>query len=755
MNKYILNVIILLSIPFISFSQNKVSGFVYDKNTGETLVGANIYGTRVGTGTNGYGYFSIFTKEKKLQISYVGYKTKTIGITTDTIVKIYLVSTEQLNEVIVTDNVEKRGELNSFEIKASTIASLPTMLGDPDIFKSIQLLPGVAMGSDGGSDFYVRGGSKDQNLIMIDDVPIYNTTHTVGFFSAINNEVVKDVKLYKGAFPARYGGRTSSVLDIRTREGNTKQFNSSISVSPFIFQSTVEVPIVKNTSALLLSYRHSTFDIFAKMIDKNMPVYGFYDSNIKYHHKLGDKDVIFAGFYIGADKYKSEYSEEGNTQGEESKYGNIVASLRWNHIFNNSIFMNTTLAYNIYDFFYMNYAENTIQDLDKTYKNTLESRFGNTSDNYRLKSDFDYKVTSVHNVQFGASVVLQKYNPYNIYKGFNGDTQTSVGDTVSQSIINFISRVYIEDQIKLNKLKLNVGTNLSMTNTGDTNFFVFEPRLSIVYSLTDRIKLSSSYSRMSQNLHLVTQSGPLLPEDLWYPSTDSIPPVKSNQFTTEVNYKNKNITIAVEGFYKHQQNVTEKRFSSRGESALNLIETGIGESYGLETMFVLNFDRLMFNINYTWSRSLRLFDNLNFGKEFPFMYDRPHDLKAFGIYKLSKKWKISTVATYKSGNATTFKQSTTINGLEYQNILALSGVNQYYFDYYGGRNSYRLPNYFRWDIDLSYSYEGNWGRYVLKFGVYNLTNHHNAYKLSVDNGKIVSENLVPLMPYISYSWRLR
>lgn len=751
--------ILLLTLPLFSLGQYKVSGFVYDNTTGETLIGANIYGSKMGTATNGYGYFNFITDNNELRVSYVGYKIETIKVVSDTLVKVYLSLSGKLNEVVVSDKVEKRGELNSFEIKSSSIADLPSMLGDPDLFKSIQLLPGVSMGEDGSSNFYVRGGSRDQNLIMIDDVPIYSTTHSLGFFSAINNEVIKNAKLYKGAFPAKYGGRISSVLDIHTREGSTKQFSASASISPFVFQSTIDVPVIKNKSGLMMSFRHSTYDLISRPLMPGYPYLGFYDSNIKYHHKLGDKDIVFASFYMGKDVFRSElkYTDKTveNETIEENTYGNMLGSVRWNHIFNNRIFLNTTIAYNNYDFRYSNYMHSIGESIRSSQITSLDNRFGNVTDNFRIKSDFDYVFSNTHKFQFGSSIVYQRYKPYNSFEAQTADGNTVLSDYVTYSIYNINARVYLEDQMNFEKLSLNIGSNLSFTNTGNKNYLILEPRVSAIYTLSGNVKLSSTYSRMSQNMHLVTQSGPLMPEDIWFPSTDSIPPVISNQFTGGVNFKHKFVTIAVEAFYKQMSNLAEKRASYTAESALNLIEVGNGKSYGLETMLKLDFERIMFNVNYTYSRSFRTFENINFNKEFPFTYDRPHDLKTFAILKLSKKWKFSTVATYKSGNVTTVKQgwAQTGGGSHYTNQGFV--ITELHYRYTGYKNSYRLPDYFRWDVDLSYSYKGNWGKYVLKFGVYNVTNHFNAYKITVQGGKLISTNKMPIMPYISYSWKLR
>ncbi len=745
---------ILLLIPVLSLSQIKISGFVYDNATGETLVGANIYSDTKGTSTNAYGHFTYFTNNKSINISYVGYHLTTLNIEKDTIINIYLKPSELLNEVIVSGKVEKRTELSSFQLKANTISSLPVLLGEADIFKSIQLLPGVGMGADGSSDYYVRGGSKDQNLIMIDDVPIYTSTHSTGYFSAINNEVVKDVKLYKGAFPARYSGRVSSVMDVRTRDGNTQTINSSLSISPFILQSTFETPIVKNKSGLLLGFRHSLYDLILSISPDPMPIYGFYDMNVKYHHKLGDSDKIIISLYKGADKYKFNEETENTSRTEKSEYGNVVTSLKWSHVFSNSIFMNTTIAYNNYNFYYTNESE-TIRDSEgNEYKYYTKSNFGNTSDNFRVKNDFDYSINDTHTLQFGASVIHQKYNPTNSYTTDDSNNVISKSDTVSFSISNTTARLYLEDIIKLKTLNINVGANLAFLTTGSKSFITLEPRVSATYDLFRHFKVSASYSRMSQNLHLVTQSGPLLPEDLWYPTTDSIPPVVSDQIALGFNYHHKKITLAVEGFNKQMNNVTEKRWKIDADSPLNLIEVGKGWSYGLETMLVFDLEKVMLNINYTWARSMRKFDNINYGKDFPFRYDRPHDIKSFAIWKLTNKWSLSTVATWKSGNATTVHQANSPHANSFFKPFTMSGYPSSY-EYYGDRNSYRLPNYFRWDIDISYNYKGNWGKYILKFGIYNLTNHHNSYKITVDPYGVNSQSLIPIMPYISYSWRLR
>lgn len=745
--------LLFIFLPVLLFSQNKIRGFVYDFNSGEYLIGANVYDANKGTSTNQYGYFVFYTNEEVINVSYVGHEIQTISLKDikNKNLNIYLKSSGTLNEIVLEERRGSRVELNQINLKSNTIASMPVLLGEADIFKTIQLFPGVTMGADGSSDFYVRGGSKDQNLIMIDDVPIYTSTHSVGYFSAINNEVVKDVKLYKGAFPSNYAGRVSSVLDIKTREGNTKQFNSSLSISPFILQGTIETPVIKNKSALLLGVRHSAYDLILALSPDDIPLYGFYDVNLKYHHKISEKNKIYLSIYNGGDIYKSTQSYDNSNILEESKYGNFIVSLRWNHILSNSMFVNTTFAYNNYSFYYLN--ESTIKDeAVDIYTKTF---FKNKSENIRLKSDFNYFLNQYQSLIFGGSAVIENFSPLNIYVVNDGTNMVEKSDTTQQSIQNTNIRFYAEDQFKHKNLSINIGANISILKTGDKNYFIVEPRISVNYSMLSNLDFSASYTRMSQNLHLLTQGGPLLPEDIWYPSTDSIPPVISDQFTVGVIYKPSMVTLSLEAFSKSMNNVVEKQWQAEAESPYKLIEMGTGKSYGIESMFEIEINKLIFNINYTYSRSLRYFDNINNGEVFPFKYDRPHDLKMFAVWKLSKKWNISTVATYKSGNATTVKQAISPSALSYYYPFDLNSTHQSYYDYYGERNSYRLPDYFRWDIDLSYSYKGDWGKYVLKFGVYNLTNHHNAYGIYVSSFGIQSKSLLPITPYISYSWRLK
>lgn len=749
--------LILFLSPIFLYSQTKISGFVYDKNNGEALVGANIIFGNRGTSTNGYGYFSFITTEEKFFVSYVGYKTERFEADSlkNNVINVYLKTSGMLNEVVLyeSSNEGNRTALSSINLKSKTISQLPVLLGEADIFKSLQLLPGVGMGEDGSSDFYVRGGSSDQNLILIDDVPIYTATHSAGYFSAVNNEVIRDVKLYKGAFPSRYGGRVSSVLDIRTREGNTQKINSSISISPFILQANFETPIIKGKSALLIGYRHSFYDMLLGLgVPANVPMYGFEDINIKYHHHLGGRDKIFIAFYKGKDRFYQKMDAEDYAEKTydgymelSNKYGNSIVSLRWNHVFKNNMFANTTLSYNNYEYIYINESEISTGGV----KEFARTKLGNYSHNFRVKTDFSYSLNSINKLEFGWELSKQNYTP--VYSlELNNDTVTYENSSTEGLIVyNDVYRVYIEDKMNFGKLNINVGFSGALFDTGNENYYSFEPRVSLNYEILKNLKISTSYSSMSQNMHLITQTGPVLPEDVWLPSTDSLPPVFANQATLGFNYKIGKFNFSAEAFYKLMKNVTEKRFDSNGRSPIEAVSYGLGYSYGIENMLTIELDKVMLNLNYTYSRSFRDFEDLNYGQVFPFRYDRPHDLKFFTIWNVSKKWNLSTVLTWKSGANTTVLQAVAPAEFTFGDEYTYS-----YYAYYGFRNSYRLPNYFRWDIDASYSYKGDWGNYVLKFGFYNVTNHFNAQELKINRTGFYAKNTLNIMPYFSYSWRL-
>jgi hypothetical protein len=737
----------------VLWAQKIVSGYIVDAESKESLPGASVLAAQKGTTSNNYGYFLLNIPENvhEITVSYVGYTTQTLNLQsnkTDSLLTIRLKPALQLQEVQVVaqrNTVRESGAMNLLQAKVS---SMPVMLGEPDIFKTMQMLPGVGGGAEGMVDIYVRGGDKDENLVLLDDVPIYNTSHTGGFFSNINAELIKDVKLYTSNFPARYAGRVSSVIDIRTREGNLSRFNAGVSWSPLIASAFVETPIVKEKSALLLSARRCYFDVLSKIV--NIPAYMFYDLNAKYHHKLSDTDHLYLSLYYGRDGY-TDLTEATDFRSEFGlKYGNTVGSFRWNHVFSNAIFSNTTLTYSNYA--YKSGYES--EDVSTTAAYTANSYFRSDTKDFRLKNDFEYRPSNAHTLRLGGSVAMLEFSPEDRIQVATKDAAYQQSDSTLWNVRSLETNLYFEDEIQWSKWKLNLGFNTSIFSSNGKSYYSPEPRLSAEYAPTEQLKIQFGYVQMSQNTHIVTQSGKLLPEDIWIPTTDSIPPVTSRQVSLGLQAQVWGLQLNLGSYYKTYENVLEKRWNNAGQSVFQLLEIGKGRSFGSEISFEKKWQKFDMLASYTYSRSFRTFENINFGTEFPFMYDRPHELKMMSSYRANNRISFSINCVYRSGNNTNIASSYVPSYQFYEKLFNNSqSQNNPIAKYFGERNSYRLPAYLRLDFDISLKL-GRAYKHTIRLGAYNATNHFNAVSAESWGNKISLQSTYGITPYIAYNWRL-
>jgi CarboxypepD_reg-like domain/TonB-dependent Receptor Plug Domain len=766
--------------------QHTISGFVKEEGSNEVLIGANVYDLRSmnGTVTNNYGFFSLTLPSDTiiLVISYVGYEaySDTVFLAGDMQMEVTLKPTHQLQEIeIKADRLEKLEEstqMSTISIPNRQIKSLPRFLGEVDVMKALQLLPGVQSGNEGTSGLYIRGGSPDQNLVLLDGVPVYNVSHLFGFFSVFNADAINSVKLIKGGFPARYGGRLASVLEINMKEGNQSGFHGEGSIGIIASKFTFEGPIVKNKGSFIVSARRTYIDILARPFinasfeDGGTAGYYFYDLNAKVNYKPGKKDRLFLSTYMGKDKFyfRETYKETGpgyeysDAYGGGLKWGNITGVLRWNHQFSSKLFANLTFDYSKYNFDINSYEEyNTIENGKEDFESFNLKYFSGIED-FGARLDFDFIPAPSHFAKFGASIVRHAFKPGAIEYKLE-ETGTVPYDTaVYNSFVNAPEiRAYIEDDIKFsNRLKANVGLHASAFLLKDQTYYSFEPRIAARYLLNESMSLKASYAEMSQYIHLLSNNGIGLPTDLWVPATKKIKPQRSRQVALGLaKTLNEQFEVTIEGYYKWMENLIEYK---DGASYLNttvswedLVESGRGWSYGAEFFVQKKMGKTTGWMGYTLSWSNRQFDNLNFGKTFPYKFDRRHDFSIAVIHRFSKRVEISATWVYGTGNAISLPIAV-YSGIDY----IRNGINpdQKIF-YYDERNGYRMQAYHRFDIGLSLFRQVKWGEIRWNFGLYNAYNRKNPffiyYGYDYNTGKEAFRqvSIFPVLPSISFSFK--
>ena len=785
--------VLLLFIPAVFYAQEKftLSGFVSDKNNGENIIGVNIFCKELKQGvvSNTYGFYSLTLPAGNYEISfsYIGYKTQVHNLNLDKDIQkniAFDITSFSVGEVQVRAkaNIVEKTETSVIEVPIEQIKTIPALLGEVDIIKAIQLLPGV-QSSEGTSGFYVRGGGPDQNLILLDGVPVYNASHLGGIFSVFNADAIKSVRLTKGGFPARFGGRLSSVLQIDMKEGNSKEFKGDASIGIISSKFTFEGPIIKDKTSFIISARRTYLDlIVAPFLQANpltsstdLTLY-FYDLNAKINHKLSKKDRIYLSAYTGKDKLGIDYSDSSIDQisnGQNSLnfglgYGNLTSTLRWNHLFSDKLFSNTTLTYSRYSF-------NTDYGVNSTYTTNNETEiwdinFGYISgiEDLGARIDFDFIPNPKHEIKFGTS--------YTNHNFFPGETTLSVNEILTDTsqnfsldtVLNFSGNTiadelyfYVEDNFKIsNRLKANLGIHLGYYNTDRSNSIFknnisFQPRASVRYLLNDKWSIKGSYAEMTQNIHLLSNSSIGFPSDIWVPATDSVPSQTSKQWAGNISTElgNGEYELSLEGYYKTMNNLITYKSGysnlSSTESWENSVESGgIGESYGAELFLQKKKGRTTGWIGYTLSWTNRKFDNINFGEWYPYKFDRRHDFSLVVSHRFNEKWDAGLTWVYGTGNAITFPQAV------YFGIPNSGNDGVDVIESYGQRNSTRLDAYHRLDLGFNKTVKKKRLTKILSFGAYNLYSRKNPFfaYLTYELGNRVAKqvSLFPIIPSISY-----
>jgi outer membrane receptor for ferrienterochelin and colicin len=780
--------ILLLSLTMSAQNKYTLSGYIEDAATSERLIAANVYDATsfTGTSSNNYGFFSLTLPEGTYEIvfSFIGYKNvvKSIDFTKNQRITVQLESELEIEGVEIIgekggSNLE-RTQVSMVNVPMRQIKQLPMLLGEADVIKAIQLLPGVQSGSEGSSGLYVRGGGPDQNLILLDGVPVYNVNHLFGFFSVFNPDAIKNVSLYKGGFPARFGGRLSSVLDISMKEGNMKELHGDISVGIISSKITLEGPIIKDKTSFIISGRRTYYDLLAKPFiaianaqydnDDVTGGYYFYDLNAKVNHTFSDRSRLYLSAYTGTDRIyirnKYDYHWDGNHFEDvfdlDMNWGNITTALRWNYTLTPKLFSNVTATYSKYNFNmgieeeYTNLTDDTSEKYGFGYDSGIYDWSG--------KIDFDWFPSPDHSVKFGTNYTYHTFVP-GVNALFIKDGETNIDTTFgAKEIYAHEFRLYAEDNFRIGKnLKANIGLHFSGFQVENSFYTSLEPRASIRYKASNRLSLKAAYSTMSQYILLLTTSRISLPTDLWLPVTDKIKPMKSHQFAAAAVYQiNDQLEVSVEGFYKTMENVIEYKEGASFLSVQNdwedKITFGNGNAYGGEFLLKKDVGKTTGWIGYTLSWSWREFEELNFGERFPAKYDRRHDVGIAITHKFNEKYDIGVVWVYGTGN------SVSLGMQQYQGAEIPNSWYWSQLTHYESRNNYRMPAYHRLDIGLNYHKKKKRGNATWNLSAYNAYNRKNPFYMFVgyeDNWnytqshkelKIIS--IFPIIPSLSYSF---
>ncbi len=770
----------LLSLIVATAVGQKISinGYVTDKASGERLLGASITvaGTGVGTTSNSYGYYSITlpptTDSVELRFTMVGYDPLAARLPGNTGQKFDAGLTLQkaLEEVVVRSarrsDIQQRTQMSSISISPETIKNLPAFLGEADVLKAIQLLPGIQAGTEGSNGVYVRGGGPDQNLILLDGVPVYNASHLFGFFSVFNADAINSVDVIKGGFPARYGGRLSSVIDLRMKEGNNQKFHGEGGIGLIASRLTLEGPLKRGKSSFMVSGRRTYADLFMRPIirassDGNTNAgYFFYDLNAKANIWLSPKDHLYVSGYFGKDKFSANEKYESASGGQQDRYsngiqwGNATAVVRWNHEFGKQLFSNLTVNYTRYVFDL--FSDENITTINGQRERYFQKYYSGIRD-FSTRLDLDYLPHPDHYFRTGASVTWHAYRPGAFQNKITSATFNE--DTVLQSSFVNANEVdaYVEDDWRLSaRLKVAPGIHFTGFRVQNKWFGSVQPRLAARYLLNNSMSLKASYAQMNQFIHLLTNSGLGLPTDLWVPATTKVPPQISHQVAAGWAYNHKGtVEFSGEGYYKSMQQVVEyaegASFASTTNNWEDRVETGKGWSYGLELFAQKKKGRTTGSVGYTLSWTNRQFANLNDGKIFPYKYDRRHDFKMAVIHQVSPRFQLSADWVYGTGIATTFPTAV------YQNA---SGVE---VEVYGDRNSNRLPAYHRMDVGLKWSKQKKRHEKAWVINIYNVYNRLNTffiyrnsrydYSTNTSRNVFTKVTLFPIIPSISYQFK--
>lgn len=771
---------LMISLAGSAQTKYTLSGFVRDSLSGESLIGATVQVQDDGSVTsNQYGFYSLTLPagDYTLLVSFAGYQLQQLNIRFDRNIRhnFQLLPRGALQEVIVSskrkDGNVMNAQMGKIDLSMQQVKAVPVLLGEVDLLKTLQLLPGVRNAGEGNTGMYVRGGGPDQNLILLDDAIVYNTGHLFGFFSIFNSDAIKNISLIKGGMPAQYGGRLSSVLDIAMKEGNMKKYEVEGGIGAIASRISVQGPLKKDKASFIVSARRTYVDMLVKpFIKKSSNYHGsgyyFYDLNAKVNYKFSDKDRLYLSGYFGRDVF--DFKSRQRSFSANIPWGNSTATLRWNHVFNRKLFANTTIVYNDYNFAF----GATQQDFTLNLASGIRDLTG--------KIDIDFYPSPAHKMKFGGIFTKHRFTP-NILTGNQGDTRLEPNNESKKYALE--SGVYVQDDWAISdRLQASAGLRFSsfsqigpykifqtdedgnkldstVYGKGKTvkNYGGLEPRLTLRYIIDEATSIKASAGRNLQYIHLVSNAGSTLPTDLWVPSTYRVRPQISWQYAAGLfrNFNNNMFETSVEFYYKSMHNQIEygEGYTPSLKDPESEFVFGKGWSYGTELFFNKTRGRLTGWLGYTLSYTWRKFPGLNDGEKYPAKFDRRHDLSLVSMYQINPKWKVSGVFVYGTGNATTLPER----------FYVVSGVLT---QEYGKINTYRLPAYHRLDLSATLTpnrkpgqkWEQSW-----VFSIYNVYSRLNPYFIYFDqegsalSGELKIQpkqvSLFPVIPAVTWNFK--
>lgn len=750
-----------------------ISGYLTDENSGETLIGANVYNQInpvQGTSTNDYGFYSLSLPpdQYKIVFSFLGYQDKiiTVNLSTDTVINLALSEGLQMEEVVVV--AERKDEnitgtsMGKVDLPMEKIKTLPALFGEVDVLKTLQLLPGVRSAGEGGTGFFVRGGGADQNLVLLDEAPVYNSGHMLGFFSIFNADAIKNTTLYKGEMPARYGGRLSSVVDVQMKEGNDRSIQAEGGIGLISSRLTLQGPILKEKTSFIVSARRTyIMDLvqpFIKNSNFNGTNYYFYDLNAKINTKFSQRDRLYFSTYFGRDVLN--YKSEANDFAINMPYGNATATMRWNHLFSDKLFVNTSIIFNDYQF-----AFTGGQDV---FKFKLSSGVKD----WNGKIDFDYYPNYRHKLKFGGNIIHHTFTP-NVVEGSIGEVDFKSSVT---SKYGLESALYFQDEWSVsNRITLNGGLRYSrftqlgpyrIASTGEQipkgkgviTYDGWEPRLGLGWKFDASTSFKAGYTYVNQYVHLVSNSSSTLPTDVWVPSSVLVKPQRGAQYAAGLfkNWNNNALETSIEVYYRDMHDQIDYRddyVNSVGTEVETNFVYGSGRAYGAEFFLRKSQGDLNGWIGYTLSKTERSFPLIENGRWYPATYDRTHDLSLVSNYSLNKKWELGMVFIYGTGRA-------------YTPVESVYFIDQQLVTNYAPRNSLRLEPYHRLDLSATYRPKADqnrrWGGFWT-FSLYNVYNRRNTfftyvkYNTDLNSGSAQAQaykvSIFPIIPSITWNFK--